>query len=323
MLSNNLSVKPQFKNKYYVYALCRPNGIPFYVGKGKDNRINDHFANNSLNRSNSRKNLAIKKYGSHVKREILAYFDSEDSAYEYERFLISHYKLQSDGGVLYQYSYGNGDTYSSNFSTDISAKAYSGRNRVIEESKVLKVYTMFFTDCRTLEDIVNETGINYSYISQLCCGHKDKKLYSEYVESGVIVNNRKNTKVRRKKGASNRIDTLPDSIFIEYYDYWYNNTKSLATIASELRISKDKLRNIFYGNDRSHLFKHRELPKKVIKLTDDDLKTILYEFYVNNKTNKEVSEMFGVNERRLRDIKSCVKNYSHLYEYKKEIMERQ
>ena len=34
---------PQFKDKYYIYALCKPCGTPFYIGKGKGSRINDHF----------------------------------------------------------------------------------------------------------------------------------------------------------------------------------------------------------------------------------------------------------------------------------------
>ena len=97
---------------------------------------------------------------------------------------------------------------------------------------------------------------------------------------------------------------------------------SMSTIASELKISKDKLRDIFYGNERKHLFAHLPLPRKVVKLSDEDLKTILYEFHVNKRTNGYVSKLFGVNERRLRDIKSCRNNYSYLLDYKNELMEK-
>ena len=31
---NPYNVKPVFKDKYYVYALCKPNGDVFYIGKG-------------------------------------------------------------------------------------------------------------------------------------------------------------------------------------------------------------------------------------------------------------------------------------------------
>ena len=82
---NPYNVKPVFKDKYYVYALCKPNGDVFYIGKGKGKRINHHFQEYHLKRSNSRKNHTIRKYGNSIKREILCYFDSEDKAYESKR----------------------------------------------------------------------------------------------------------------------------------------------------------------------------------------------------------------------------------------------
>ncbi len=74
------------KNKWYVYIKRKPNGQPFYIGKGRNKRVlkingrNDHFMN------------IIKKYGiDNIKTDII-YVDSEPKAFILEELLIKFFK---------------------------------------------------------------------------------------------------------------------------------------------------------------------------------------------------------------------------------------
>lgn len=74
---------------YYVYTLAYPDGSIFYVGKGKNGRINDHerevlnhhFPCNLLKATIIREILAS---GHEVLKTIVAEFESERDAYTYE-----------------------------------------------------------------------------------------------------------------------------------------------------------------------------------------------------------------------------------------------
>jgi hypothetical protein len=98
------------KNKPYVYTLAYPNGIVFYVGKGTNDRIYDHewiAAIEDHKQYNSYKSRAIRKIwreGGQVKKDILAYFDVDQEAFDFEVALIffmrpyGHLCNLTDGG---------------------------------------------------------------------------------------------------------------------------------------------------------------------------------------------------------------------------------
>ncbi len=81
-------------NNYYVYVYCDPrnNNLPFYVGKGSGNRINNHLTETFEKTSNKRKFYKIESIRSDgLNPYIFKYAENlaEEQAYELEDFLIS------------------------------------------------------------------------------------------------------------------------------------------------------------------------------------------------------------------------------------------
>lgn len=91
---------------FYVYILKRPNGIPFYIGKGtRIHRISSHMREALANAGhNNYKNYIIRKIleeGSQIDYEIVLFTDNEELAFDKEMELISFYgRRDKEEGVL-------------------------------------------------------------------------------------------------------------------------------------------------------------------------------------------------------------------------------
>lgn len=91
--------------RFYVYILCRPNGKPFYVGKGSGRRVFDHDSEARSGHQCHKCNIIRKiwRQGGEVQRYTVFTTDDQDEAYAYEQDLIAQYGRKNlangtDGG---------------------------------------------------------------------------------------------------------------------------------------------------------------------------------------------------------------------------------
>lgn len=91
--------------RFYVYVLARPNGKPFYVGKGKGDRVFNHDTEARSGHKCHKCNVIRKiwRQGGQVLRYIVFETNNEEEAYAYEQELIAMYNRTTlvnltDGG---------------------------------------------------------------------------------------------------------------------------------------------------------------------------------------------------------------------------------
>ena len=85
---------------FYVYCLCFPNGQPFYIGKGKNYRILDHFKSDFANTMKTQVICDILESGSYPIMHIIRGNLLEEDALLLEKEYIRMYgrvSFQSDG----------------------------------------------------------------------------------------------------------------------------------------------------------------------------------------------------------------------------------
>jgi hypothetical protein len=110
---------------YYTYAYLREDKTPYYIGKGRNNRINEFHTK-------------YVKLPPKERRIILKYFDNEYSAYEHEKYMIFVFgRKDLDTGVLINRTEG-GDAPPKNniagWNKGLKMKFSEERNKKISQS---------------------------------------------------------------------------------------------------------------------------------------------------------------------------------------------
>src|ERR1019366_6971835 len=125
---------------YYVYALFRPDGTPFYVGKGKGNRISHHGTTHGSNDYANKIINKAKREGLECPRVILREGLNELEAFEYEILFIKAIgRKDLEEGPLVNFTDGGEGASGRKCSPETIAKMCNSHKAIMTEEMKKKI----------------------------------------------------------------------------------------------------------------------------------------------------------------------------------------
>ena len=174
---DNYWVSPKDMDTFYVYALFDENGWPFYIGKGRGYRINNHLKPTLL-KDKCYKNHKIKKLlveQGFVRRDILAYCDSEKASLLLEKDLIAVYGIYTEGGSLTNHTKSHWDVPAKALVEKAKSQKVERQKRVTDD-QILEAYFKWKNDLVSILSLAKGLGISESYLGKVFEGKKRKDL---------------------------------------------------------------------------------------------------------------------------------------------------
>jgi len=283
------------QDNFYVYGLLDPyTNMPFYIGKGKEQRSNSHLKLYNNDRYNMRKRNYIEKLLNENQIIKIHYYKinlSHNEAITEEINLIKQYgrKDIDSNGILLNLTLGGEGGDTSMFFTELSRKKISNANQGIKnpqsnltEQTVIDVYH--------ISDTIENLSRTYNISKGQIIGIKRKIYYRDIT-----------TKIRTRPGKiigqkiNRTLFTIDDikNIYLEKGDFKYFSDNYLA--------SRQVVKNIKSRKTFAKITENLGAPGelKINKLSTTDI----IEIRQSNESFKNIAEKYKVNPETIRKIK--------------------
>lgn len=215
---------------YYVYMLIDPKTqLPFYIGKGKENRYLSHqkFKDNCKNVKKDEIIKNILQEYNEIPYKIIKNFDNEDDAYDYEELLIKKIGIKNLANICPSRRPPN----------------QKGKKRKRKTIKMISKNSKFHGLQRTISHVVNDQDTFYALLVDIKNGERRSNTVKKLNITIDLYN-------KVKKNCNKYIKILNE--YTEYSLPYFKNKKINGMKAKLYNDNKDLLIKIYRLIDSGH-----------------------------------------------------------------------